>query len=57
MEALAAAEMAGRPAAEVGGRVSSYSLSTLEEVHLCAFNAEEARLLTEICEELGLEKE
>ena len=33
------------------------SLSTLEEVHLCAFNAEEARLLTEICGELGLEKE
>lgn len=29
----------------------------LEEVHLCAFNAEEARLLSEICEELGLEKE
>jgi len=26
-------------------------------VHLCAFNAEEAKLLFEICEELGLERE
>ena len=47
MEALAAAGLRGRAA----------SLSTLEEVHLCAFNDEEARLLTEICEDLGLEKE
>ena len=37
-----------------GGRAAT---SALEEVHLCAFNAEEARLLTEICEELGFEKE
>ena len=43
--------------ARQGGGGVSEGLIALQEVHLCAFNAEEARLLTEICEELGLEKE
>ena len=39
-----------------GGPVAE-GAAALQEVHLCAFNAEEAKLLCEICEELGLEKE
>jgi len=39
------------------GDVIGQGMCALKEVHLCAFNAEEARLLCEICEELGLERE